>query len=256
MFQEIRKEKIINLLIEKEEYKVEDLCSYFSVSLATIHRDLNELEREGRVKKIHGGVLLKKTEDFLTRSSIRKKMNSSLKEKIAKKALDFVKSDECIFIDNSSTGFYFAKKLSESKFKNIVVVTNSYEIPSLFIRNDSTQVISTGGVFLKEFDCFYGSYAINTINEFNSNKLFFSTAGISTRGDCSDLFYPELSEIKKLMFKKSKENFCLVDSTKFNKIGQSKIFRLSDVDKIISDSGCSKETREEFAKIGKEIIIA
>lgn len=57
------------------------------------------------------------------------------------------------------------------------------------------------------------------------------------------------------MFRRSKENICLVDSTKFGKIGQSKVFGLKEVDKIISDNSCSEEVIQEFAKIGIEIII-
>ena len=72
----------------------------------------------------------------------------------------------------------------------------------------------------------------------------------------SDDYVPNLSEIKREMFKRSKEHICLVDSTKFNYIGQTKVFSISEIDKIITDSGCSKETREEFSKVGKELIIA
>lgn len=163
MFQETRKEEIISLLTKKKEYKVDDLCKYFDVSLATIHRDLNDLEREGRVKKVHGGVLLNIVEDIETRNIIRMRTNINLKKKIAKKALEFVKNEDCLFLDNSTTCYYFAKELSESKFKNIVIVTNSNLIPSLFIRNENIEVVSTGGILLKDLNCFVGHSAINPI---------------------------------------------------------------------------------------------
>jgi len=255
MFQETRKEKIISLLNEKKEYKVDDLCKYFSISLATIHRDLNELEREGRVKKVHGGVLLNVAEDIETRNTIRLRKNVKLKKKIAIKALEFVENEDCLFIDNSTTCYYFAKELSESKFKNIVVVTNSYLIPGLFIKNENIQIVSTGGILLKDLNCFVGPCAIATINEFNGNKFFLSTAAISIKGGLSDIYQPDSDEIKREMFKKSKESICLVDSNKFNRIGQSVVTSISELDKIITDSNCIQETREEFAQNGKLLII-
>jgi DeoR/GlpR family transcriptional regulator of sugar metabolism len=256
MLQSTRKEKIISLLGKKKEYEIDQLCKYFEVSLATIHRDLNELEREGRVRKVHGGVLLNVVEDIETRNVIRLRKNINLKKKIAIKASEFIENGDCLFLDNSTTCYYFAKELSESKFKNLVIVTNSYLIPGLFIKNDDVQVISTGGMLLKELNCFVGPCAVDTINEFNGSKFFFSTAAISIKGELSDIHRPVADEIKREMFKRSKEHICLVDSTKFNHIGQSKVFSISEIDKIITDGSCGKETREEFVGIGKELIIA
>ncbi len=255
MLQTTRKEKIISLLQENKEYAIDKLYKYFDVSLATIHRDLNELEREGRVKKVHGGVLLNVVEDIETRNIIRLRTNVELKKKIAIKALEFVENGDCLFLDNSTTCYYFAKALSESKFMNIVIITNSYLVPRLFIKNENMQIVSTGGLLLRELNCFVGPCAIATINEFNGNKFFLSTAAISIKGELSDVYRPNADEIKRVMFKRSKKHICLVDSTKFNRIGQSKVFSISEMDKIITDNNCDRKTREEFSKVGKELII-
>ncbi len=256
MLQQTRKEEIIRLLQEKKEYLVEDLCKKFSVSLSTIHRDLNELEREGRIKKIHGGVLLNVIEDIETRNTIRLKTNIDLKKRIANKALEFVNNGDCIFVDNSTTCYYFAKAIAESKIQDLLIITNSYLIPGLFTRNENIQVVSTGGYLLKEFNCFVGPMAITTIDKFNGDKFFLSTAAISIEGQLSDTFRPESDEIKREMYKRSRESICLVDSTKFGKIGQNRVFLISEINVIITDNSCSQETREEFIKIGKELVIA
>lgn len=256
MLQATRKEKIISLLQENKEYEIDKLCKHFNVSLSTVHRDLNELEREGRVRKVHGGVLLNVAEKVEPRNIIRLRTNVKLKKKIAAKALEFVENGDCLFLDNSTTCYYFAKALSESKFMDIVIVTNSCLVPGLFLENKNIQVVSTGGFLEKEYNCFVGQCSIATINEFNGNKFFFSTAVISLKGELSDDYRPNLNEVKREMFKRSQERICLVDSTKFNRIGQSKVFSLSEIDKIITDNNCDRDTRERFSKVGKELIIA
>ncbi len=256
MLQTTRKEKIVNLLQEKKEYEIDKLYKYFDVSLATIHRDLNELEREGRVKKVHGGVLLNISEKVESRNVVRLRTNIKLKKKIAVKALEFVENKDCLFLDNSTTCYYFAEALSNSKFQDIVIVTNSFLVPGLFLENKNIQVVSTGGFLEKEYNCLVGQCAIATINEFNSNKFFLSIGVISLKGELSDDYRPNLNEIKREMFKRSKEHICLVDSSKFGHIGQSKVFSLSEIDKIITDNNCDRETREKFSKVGKELIIA
>ena len=193
-----------------------------------------------------------------SRNIVRLRTNVKLKKKIAIKALEFIENKNCLFLDNSNstTCYYFTKALSNSKFQDILIVANSFLIPGLFLENKNIQVVSTGGFLEKEYNCFVGPCAVAAINEFNGNKFFLSTAAISIEGELSDIYRHDSDEIKRKMFRKSKEHICLVDSSKFNHIGQSKIFSISEMDKIITDGGCSKEIREEFVRIGKELIIA
>ncbi len=256
MLQGSRKEKIISILNKKKEIKIDTLCSIFNVSLATIHRDLNELEREGRVKKIHGGVLLNVIKDIETRNMVRLRTNVKQKKEIAKKAMEFIHNHDCIFLDNSTTCYYLAESLSVSDFQNLLIITNSYMIPRLFVKNNRINIVSTGGLFIKELGCFTGSSTINTINDFNGNKFFFSTAAISLKGDLSDIHRPESDEVKRGMQKKSRESICLLDATKFNMIAQSKVLSISEVHKIITDNDLPVNIRAEFAKIGKKLIIS
>lgn len=250
-----RKEKIIELLNISKNISINDLCKNLDVSLSTLHRDLNDLEREGRIKKVFGGVVLNSFEDTQVKNILRLNTNIELKKRIALKAMEFVKNEECIFLDNSSTCYYLAKEISEANYKNLVIVTNSILIPNLFVNNEHIQVVSTGGLFIKEMGSFAGPCAISAINEFNGHKLFFSVASVSLDGNLSDIYNIDLVTVKREMFKKSRERICLVDSSKFNKIGQSKIFDLNEVDIVISDSNCNKEKREELLKFGVNLII-
>jgi DeoR/GlpR family transcriptional regulator of sugar metabolism len=250
-----RQEKIILALKNKNDLKISDLGEMLNVSFATIHRDLDELEREGRVKKVFGGVILNTAQDIETKTIIRLNTNIEGKKKVASKALEFIENGDCLFLDNSSTCYYFAKIISESNFKNIVIVTNSYLIPGLFSKNDEVQVVCTGGLFVADMNSFAGPCSIAAINEFNGNKFFFSVAAISISGGLSDIYSIDLVSVKREMFKKSKEKICLVDSSKFNKIGQSKIFSLDEISKVITDSGCDPERREQFLNAGIKLII-
>lgn len=251
-----RKEKILEILKNKKDIRINDLCRILNVSIATIHRDLDELEREGRVKKVFGGVILNNSDDIEIRNKVRLNTNVDLKKRISAKALELVENNDCLFIDNSTTCYYFAKALSESEFKNLVIVTNSYLIPGLFTKNENIQVVCTGGLLIKDMNSFAGPCAITAINEFNGNKFFFSVATISLDGDLSDIYDIDLVTVKREMFKRSKEKICLVDSSKFNKIGQSKIFNISQIDKIITDSNCDKDKREEIAMSGVKLIVS
>ena len=181
-----------------------------------------------------------------------------LKKKIGKKALESVRNDECLFLDNSTTCYYFAKAISESNFKNLTILTNSFYMPELFLKNDNIQVFSTGGLFLNKASCYVGESAVDTINKFNGDKFFLSVNAISVETDLSGVMFDADpgNMIKRTMFNRSKQRICMVDSSKFGRRAPYKSFLLSEIDKIITDNNCDKETREEFAASGNKLIIA
>lgn len=53
-----REKRILEYLAQKEQASIQELAAYLSVSLMTVHRDLNRLAAEGRVRKSHGEVSL------------------------------------------------------------------------------------------------------------------------------------------------------------------------------------------------------
>ena len=255
MLQYIRKTKIIDYLKKENKCSVNELCGLFDVSFSTIHRDLNELEREGTIKKIYGGVRLLVEDKIEPESSVRLNTNMMQKKKIGAKALEYVDSGDCIFIDNSSTSYYFAESLAGSSTRDVIIITDSNMTPRLFIGNRNITVISTGGILLKELDSFYGPVALDAISRYNGNKFFFSVGAISLEGQLSD-FPANESVIKKEQFKRCSCHICLVDSSKFNQVRPNKLFDLSQVDRIITDSSLNPESREEFEKAGINLIIA
>lgn len=254
MLQSTRKVKIVDYLKKENECSINELCGLFDVSFSTIHRDLNELEREGAIRKIYGGVKLLTEDRLEPQSSVRLKINMKQKKRIGQKALQYVKSGDCIFIDNSSTCYYFAESLSGSEIKGVVVITDSNMVPGLFLSKQDITVISTGGTLLRELDSFYGPVALDAISRFNGDKFFFSAGAISLEGQLSD-FPANDSIIKKEQFRRCRSRICLVDSSKFNRVRPNRLFDLSQVDTVITDSSLRQENRKEFERAGIRLVI-
>ena len=53
-----RRNQIINKITEKRMVKVSDLMNDFKVSIETIRRDLEFLEKHGYLKRVYGGAVL------------------------------------------------------------------------------------------------------------------------------------------------------------------------------------------------------
>lgn len=100
---EERKKHILELIEAHEKVTVDHLADTFDVSRETIRRYLNELEAQGKLKKVYGGAIkvsYGKIEPAYTGRETQHKAEKSL---IGKKAAELIKSNEFIFIDEGST---------------------------------------------------------------------------------------------------------------------------------------------------------
>lgn len=253
MKKHFRKEEVLDYIKDRGVCSVEELQTSFAVSISTIHRDLNILEREGRINKFYGKVTIK-DESVLYRSRIR--VNVELKRRVAQKALDYIENGDCLFIDNSTTTYYLAEVLCESSFQDILVVSNSALVIDLFLKNKSIGFVSTGGKLNKDFDSFVGPQALRTINDFNGNKYFFSTSSISIEGGVSDVYSPDEIAVKNRMYRNARESYLLIDSTKFGQVSTVKWFELKDVRNVVTDNKVPNDILQEFRDLGLNMIVA
>ena len=118
-----RQEEIINLLEKVRSISVKKLAEALYVSQPTIRRDLSALEEQGKVKRTHGGVVLRRSSDIEIPLLLREDQNNMAKKAIAEKASALIQNGNVIFLDASSTAAYLIPYLE--KFDDIIVVTNS-----------------------------------------------------------------------------------------------------------------------------------
>lgn len=84
MFAKERQETIIELLKRNKSVKVSQLTKRFQVSLETIRRDLEFLEKEGLIKRVHGGAVLEETTSHETTFIERETIHIEEKKKSQK----------------------------------------------------------------------------------------------------------------------------------------------------------------------------
>ena len=247
MIPEERREKIIEKLQNNEFYTLDELKKDFRVSRVTIQRDVNLLEENGLIDKVHGGVRLRKRDisNFETRFKVRLNQNYEKKVEVAKTAINYINDSTTIFVDSSTTCYVFAKELFKKQFSDLVLVTNSPVLLCELPDNSSIRIISTGGLLRKDFNMLSNYWVIDFLNKINIDIAFISSAGVSIDNGITSSD-SELTNILRVVIKRSNEVNLLVDSSKFNKLGLLKISVIECCTKIITDSSISKEVIEEF----------
>lgn len=248
-----RREKILELLKEDGSAKVIKLAKIFKVSEVTIRQDLEKLEKDGFIKREHGGAFLKNVEDSVKSFIPLNKENLDKKEIIGKVAADLIESGEIIILDSGSTTTEIAKNLIGRN--GITVITNALNIALLLGAESGIEVIVTGGEFKPPTLSLTGGKAATFFEDIHVDKLFLATAGISLR---SGLTYPSISDIvvKKAMIDAADTTYLVADSSKIGKNAFASLGALSLIDYIITDENIDKTRHQIFRDHEIEIIIA
>ncbi|MDQ0233508.1 DeoR/GlpR family DNA-binding transcription regulator [Metabacillus malikii] len=208
---------IIDLLNEKEHVKIQELVELTNTSESTLRRDLDQLEKENVLKRVHGGAALLQRKR--TEQSVIEKATQNLveKKKVAKYAAEFIRDDECIYLDAGTTTYQMIHYLNQ---KNLVVVTNGVDHLEALLEKDITTYL-IGGYVKKVTKALIGRSAYDSIQQYRFDKCFIGTNAIHqelgfTTPD------PEEAHIKEKAISLSRESYILADHTKFGEVSFAK----------------------------------
>lgn len=233
---EARQRLITNRVVAQLSCSAQELATEFGVSIMTIHRDLDQLERRGIVRRFHGGVTAQPSGVFESQMSYR--MMSCKKEKsaIAEAALRYVEPGMSLMLDDSTSILHMIPGLAERAPLHIATtfLAGLRQLAELAAESDLT-IIGLGGVYNVSHDSFVGMQCIEQIAGIRADALFMSTSAISTR----DAFHQEerIVALKRAMMAAATKRYLLVDHTKLGRVALHKVMPLDEFDLLITDEG-------------------
>ena len=231
MFTLERQEKILDILESNVSISVNKLSKMLFVSPPTIRRDLSILEKQGKVARTHGGVILRKTAEAEIPLMLREEQNNKSKQIIAQKASKLINNGDVIFLDASSTVSYLIPYMKN--FKDIIVITNSPKT-SMKLGAEDIKNYCTGGLLLPHSIAYVGNEAEMFVSNINADKFFFSSRGYCDGEYITDSSIEE-AIVKKAMMKNADKIYYLSDSSKGNKKYMYNICHSNDVTQIITE---------------------
>lgn len=242
-----RHNKILQLLSKDHETSVKNLTESLSVSSVTIRQDLNFLEKEGLLRRVHGGAVLRDADDIANRLGV----DYEKKLKIAKRAADFVAPGETVLIESGSVNAILARELVKKDHVNIL--TTNIFIARQFRRNLASRIILLGGIYQHQSESMVGKITKICIDSINFSKAFIGIDGFTeVSGFTSRDFFR--AEISTHIVEKCKDVFIVSDSGKFGKEDITNICSPSQVNHIVTDKGLSKHYLDLLESQGVEVI--
>ena len=246
-----RREQIINIVRSVGKIDTEDVAKLFDVSKETIRQDFLYLEEKGILEKVYGGAVIKNSNEVGT-LLIRQNENFLAKDKIAKKALEYIPKHECVVaLDTGSTvallGYYISQR------KNLLVVSNSHRVLQSLVNTDN-RILALGGEYNKAEMAYYTDGFPQILKDITIDIYFIGTSGVMNRNGIYSKEFQE-SFTKKNIMSRSNKKIVLMDSSKFRTTSLVEVAPWSMVDMVITDEEIPKESKELLEQY-TEVIIA
>lgn len=224
-----RLDKILHMLSEKQALSTHEIAKTLYISEATVRRDLIALEKEGMVKRIHGGVIASAGRDVPIR--LRESEAPDSKSVVGALAAALVKPGDTIMLDASTTCNAMVRFLPQGG--ELLVITSGLKTAvDLCDRHIRTMV--TGGSVLDNSYSLVGFYANLMVGDMTFNTVFCSCRGITRDGRICGTMIDEI-QLRRVMARHAKRIVLLITA---NKIGQEYYYNfgtIEDVDEILCD---------------------
>jgi DeoR family transcriptional regulator of aga operon len=252
---DLRNERILRALQHAGSVTVEDLCSLLNVSIATVRRDLQELEDRGLLRRTHGGATIVEPllyEPFRHDSSFRDQIELHAEEKrrIAMAAADLIEDGDTISLTAGTTTTEVVRAMRHRS--GITVVTNTVNVAMELSQRRDLDVIVTGGYLRGSWFSLVGPLAVQALEQVFANKIFIGVNGIDAeRGlTCHN---PDEAATNRVMVKQAKKRIAIADHSKLGVVATHRICGIDVVDILITDSDAPDEAIAPFVAQGIEV---
>lgn len=245
MFACERHEKIAGLVRERGRVSTTQLQRQLLASVATIRRDLIQLEQAGHLLRTHGGAIRPGTAGGEATFARKAQTAVAAKQAIALRAAELVPPNAAVFVDAGTTTLEAARRLLPRA--DLTLFTNS--LPLLNLRAaGQARVVAIGGE-LREISCaLVGGLALEWLKHLRFDCALLGASGLDPVDGASTTELAE-AEVKKEFARRARRVLLLADASKWRRPAPVVFAGWSAINDWICDA---KLTRPERAALQKQ----
>ena len=247
---ENRREEIIELIQSQGKVKVSELSEKYNISEVSIRKDLETLEAQGHLSRIHGGAVGINKLYLNMDLTERFKTNAASKREVAELAAKFIEDNDTIMMNAGTTLTYVLRALRGKK--NISIVTNSIQNATEAALYPAFNVILLGGELDSKYQFTYGQDAIHQLENYHATKTILSVDGITAESGLT-LYYSNEAELARKMIECSDMAIVVADSSKIGKNVFARITDVSKTDLLVTNKSDNFTELAKLRKLGVKI---
>lgn len=258
MLTQQRHKEILRLLSENGSVKTSTLCDLLETSRETVRRDLEALEKQKKLQRIHGGAMKPETpgesSSVYTSFHQRESENVSAKAAIARETVKYIMPGQAIALDCGTTALALAQQI-KNRFSSLTVVTNSLAVANELAEDENITLVLTGGVYNRDEQGFLSDMATLILSRINIDVLFITTCGVSLERGITYQRMNDLTIQTKLM-EAANKTVVIADSSKLGVNSLVRMCGIEEISALVTDSFAPAATIQALEQAGIKVIIA
>ncbi len=251
MFPEERRREIVAGLKRDGRCLVAELARRLEVSEVTIRQDLDILEKEGLLRRTHGGAILDAKIGLERPFQVEETSHKTEKDRIAFAAADLVSTGDTLILDVGTTVTAAARRLVDQR-KKPTVFTNGLNIAAILEADPDITTVVTGGTLRPKQHSLVNPFAEFILPRIRADIAFIGANGVEAEHGVTNVNVAE-AEMKALFVKAARRRVVLADSSKIGQVALAKFAELAEIDLVITDLAAPEEAVEALREKGLEV---
>ena len=273
-FTEERRARILEVVASRGRVRVTDLAELLAVAEPTVRKDIADLDRQGLLRRTHGGALAVRPA-YEPSLSTRAAQNVDGKRAIARACVAQIADGNAVFLDSGSTILAVAEELrlgasgsQPSRARQpsrdrqpspgghpsgVNVLTNALGVAQVLADVPSVRHTVLGGQYRTLGGCFVGPLALESVQQFTVNTAFVGVTGLSASGftvaDVAD------AQLKNAVMDRARRVVVAMDHTKVGAHDFKKVCDLERVNVVVTDAA-DPHLRQMCTEAGVNLVVA
>jgi DeoR/GlpR family transcriptional regulator of sugar metabolism len=229
--------------------QVAELAAAFGVSEMTVRRDLRDLEREGKLLRVHGGAVSVTAEPSFAEIEVER---PAVKDAIGALAAGLVEDGETVVLDIGTTTLALARHL---RGRTLTVITSNLAAYEELLPEETIELVLLGGVVRRNYRSLVGVLAEDALRQLRADVAFLGASGIDPELGILDTTMVEVP-IKRAMLDAAERCVLVADSAKFGMRGVVRVCGPERLHALVSDGGIPGPARAALERAGVEVMLA
>jgi len=252
-----RRESITQQLARENVVRVTELSRQFGVSEVSIRRDLERLERQGLLQRVHGGAVAVAVGSGAGALASVPTPYMDEKRRIGIAAAALVRPGERVIFDSGTTVLEVARSLSsdQSDRGSLTAITSSLPIVQELGHRPWVNLLLLGGIYLPEYRVVAGPQTVENLRGLHADKMFLGTDGLTLDHGLTTANVLE-AEVDRAMVRAAAQIIVVADSSKIGCAGLTTIIPLAEIHVLVTDRGAPEDFLEQLRSLGIQVILA
>ena len=258
-----RRELALALVAERGFVRVAELSAAFGVTTVTARADLDALERDGAIRRVHGGAVPitsgLEAERPDREPTFEEALAASVEPKrlIGAHAAAMVRSGQSIILDVGTTTLQIARALrARTDLDDLVVFTNGLSVAlELEAEIPRFTVVVTGGTLRPKQHSLVHPLAGSMLEEVHVDLAFIGCNGVDPVHGVTNANLPEAA-VKALMLRSAARSIVVADGSKLGEVHLGRVAPIDAFDTLVTDAAAPAPLVAELEEAGLAVVLA